>query len=436
MDNPASFLNFRRKQSWSLSIFLSITLLGFSFWTGASSQALAPAITWPHLSLTQYVGGFSSPTAIINAGDNSNRLFILEQAGKIRIIQNGSILATPFLDISNRVQFNGERGLLGLAFPPNYASKKYFYVYYTNVDGNNVVSRFHLTANANAADPNSEEQILLLLHPTFANHNGGQLAFGADGFLYIGTGDGGGGGDPQGNAQNLGSLLGKILRIDVEQGRQAAAARLSAATLGTNLIFFPFIQGRSGTTTAYAIPPGNPFVNTPGARPEIWAYGLRNPWRFSFDRQTHDLYIADVGQNLYEEVDFQPAGSAGGQNYGWNIMEGFHCYNSTTCNQTGLTLPVAEYSHGTNDSIGCSITGGFVYRGPGNSGMQGMYFYGDYCSGKIWGLKNDGGTWQSQQLQVTTPAQPHISTWGMDEQGNLYLADYAAGVIYRVNQAP
>lgn len=394
------------------------------------SQAAAQAIIWPNLSLTRYAGTFGAPTAIVNARDGSGRLFVLEQGGKIRIILNGNILSTSFLDITDRVLNGGERGLLGLAFPPNYANKGYFYVYYTNLDANNQVSRFHITSNLNVANSNSEEKILLLLHPTFPNHNGGQMAFGEDGYLYIGTGDGGGGGDPQGNAQNLGSLLGKILRIDVEQGLKLAALHPVRVTLGGNRIYFPFIHG--GGRRDYIIPPDNPFIHTPGARPEIWSYGLRNPWRFSFDRLTHDLYIGDVGQDLYEEVDFQPESSKGGQNYGWNIMEGFHCFNSTTCNETGLTLPVAEYDH----TFGCSITGGYVYRGPANAGMQGMYFYGDYCSGRIWGLKNDGASWQTQQLTVSSPNQPQITSWGEDESGYLYLADASTGYILRVNQAP
>jgi hypothetical protein len=252
-----------------------------------------------------------------------------------------------------------------------------------------------VTADPDVADPNSEE-ILLAVPQPFANHNGGQLAFGPDGFLYIGKGDGGSGGDPFNNAQNPASLLGKILRIDVESG-----------------------------VIPYAIPPSNPFVQTPGSRGEIWALGLRNPWRFSFDRQTGDLFIADVGQSAFEEVDFQPAGSAGGQNYGWRIMEGAHCFGDPACSQAGLALPVAEYDH----AQGCSITGGFVYRGSAFPRMQGVYFYADFCSGRFWGMKRDGAAWQNTLLLT----EPHsISSFGEDEAGDIYAADLAAGAVYEI----
>jgi len=347
---------------------------------------------------------------------------VVEQDGLIRILHtDGSITPTPFLDLTDRVRSpaNGggnEQGLLSVAFPPDYTHKGYFYVYYTNEDGNNVVARFHLTGDPNLADPASEERILLLQHPGEDNHNGGQLAFGADGYLYIGTGDGGGGGDPNGNAQNPASLLGKILRIDVEYTVPPASYAL----------YLPCIQNNEGQYQAspYRIPPDNPFVNTPGYRGEIWSMGMRNPWRFSFDRQTHDLWIGDVGQNIYEEVDFQPASSAGGENYGWNVWEGKHCYNASTCDSTGMTPPVAEYDHGQ----GCSITGGYVYRGTDYPALQGIYLYADYCSGKIWGLQYDG-TWQSQKL---LDSGLNISSFGEGESGEVYLADLSGGAIYRV----
>jgi glucose/arabinose dehydrogenase len=333
---------------------------------------------------------------VTHAGDNTGKLYVVERAGRIRLIDNGTLLPTPFLDISTSVLSGGEQGLLGLAFPPGYATTGRFYVNYTRVpDGNTVIARYQRTANPNVADPASDN-ILLTIPQPFANHNGGQLAFGPDGFLYIGLGDGGSGGDPQNNAQNDNSLLGKILRIDVESG-----------------------------VSPYAIPPTNPFVSTAGARGEIWAIGLRNPWRFSFDRLTGDLYIADVGQSSFEEVNFQPATSPGGENYGWRIMEGSHCFGDPACSSAGLILPVAEYDHGQ----GCSITGGFVYRGQAYPRIQGVYIYADFCSGRFWGLKNDNTVWRNELLL----AEPHsISSFGEDEAGNLYATDLGAGIVYEI----
>ena len=324
-------------------------------------------LSWPTISLNPVVGGLTQPTSITHAGDNSARIFITEQPGRIRIIKNDALQTTPFLDITGRIGSGGERGLLSVAFPPGYGSlKNHFYVFYTNPVGTLVIARYRPTTNPDAADPSSEEIILTIDHPTFGNHNGGQLQFGPDGYLYIGTGDGGGGGDPFGNAQNPAVLLGKLLRIDVE----------SAITPST-----------------YSIPATNPYVGTPGYRGEIWALGLRNPWRFSFDRETGDLYLGDVGQDLWEEVNFQPANSGGGENYGWNILEGLHCFDPAVGCIMPLRYspPVAEYVHSSD----CSITGGYVYRGPGNPAMQGIYFYGDICSGKIRGLQNFNGNWFS-----------------------------------------
>ena len=272
-----------------------------------------------------------------------------------------------------------------------------FYVYYTDLNGDLVIARYGLTS-ANQADSSSEQIILTIGHPTFSNHNGGQLAFGPkDGFLYMGIGDGGSGGDPDGNGQNKNVLLGKLLRLDVE----------------------------TSNPTTYTIPLSNPFTQTVNHKAEIWAYGVRNPWRISFDRQTGDLYMGDVGQNIYEEIDFQAAGSQGGENYGWKIMEGLHCFQSIGCNQSGLTLPVAEYHH----NEGCSVTGGFVYRGPSYPRMQGVYFYADYCNGRLWGLKRNGAIWDNTLL-VDTPYQ--VSTFGEDEAGNLYLTSYSTGEIYQL----
>ncbi|BCR05699.1 hypothetical protein DESUT3_27680 [Desulfuromonas versatilis] len=310
------------------------------------------------------------------------------------------LLPVAFLDIADRVLAGGERGLLGLAFPPGFAQKGYFYVNYTRAgDGATVVSRFFLSADPDLALPGSE-QILLSVPQPFSNHNGGQLAFGPDGFLYIGLGDGGSGGDPLGNGQNLGELLGKLLRLDVESG-----------------------------AAPYGIPAGNPFALDPAARDEIWASGLRNPWRFSFDRLTGDLFVADVGQERWEEINFQEVASPGGANFGWNVLEGPDCFSPAAgCVAPARNVaPVAAYGH----DLGCSVTGGYVYRGPGNPDLQGIYLYGDFCSGRIWGLRPVGGGWANQLLVDSAFS---ISAFGEDEAGRVYLADYAAGEIFRIDQ--
>ena len=374
------------------AFFAIATLLSFAVCANSGcAERSADSASFPaKLTLTPIAKGFKQPTAIVSAGDGSKRLFVLEQKGKIRIIRNGSVNPTPFLDISSLVKSGGERGLLGLAFPPDFASRKTFYVDYTNRTGigNTVVASFKVGANADIADPSSRKQLLSIVQP-YSNHNGGQLAFGPDGLLYIGMGDGGSGGDPHGNGQRLDTLLGKILRIDVRS--DAAPYRL----------------------------PKNPFRN------EIWAYGLRNPWRFSFDRATGDLYIADVGQDEVEEINYQPAGAGAGANYGWNVMEGDRCFKKRNCKKAGLTLPVAVYNHDKGD---CSVTGGYVYRGKIEQ-MRGVYLYGDFCTGRIWGLRKSGTGWKTQLLADTSFA---ISTFGEDEEGELYLADYGSGTIYRV----
>ena len=344
------------------------------------------------ITLTRLAGGFRQPTTITHAGDGSGRLFVVEQGGTIRIIRNGVVSPTPFLNITSLVTpTGGEQGLLGLAFPPGLSGRRNFYVNYTNRTGigNTVVARFSLAANPDLADATSRQELLTIEQP-FTNHNGGQLLFGPDNLLYIASGDGGGGGDPFGNGQKLDTLLGKILRLDVLTG-----------------------------TVPYAIPAGNPFGN------EIWAYGLRNPWRFTFDRLTNDFFLADVGENLVEEVNFQPAGQGAGANYGWNVMEGSRCFADPACSGAGLVLPVAEYLHGNGD---CSVTGGHVYRGS-IPALQGIYLYGDLCSGRIWGLKRNGVVWENRLLIDTAFT---ISTFGEDESGELYLADYAGGDIYRI----
>jgi glucose/arabinose dehydrogenase len=380
---------------FTLLLLCATIPLFFNACRGHRSSAGTPDI--PQISLVPTAGGFSQPVHITHAGDGSGRLFIVEQCGLIKIVRNGVVQAPLFLDVSEKVLCGGERGLLSVAFPPAFREKGHFYIYYTDALGDIVVARYRVLTDPDAGDSTSEEILLTIPHRDFPNHNGGQLAFGPDDFLYLGTGDGGYGGDPQNNGQSPAALLGKLLRIDVESG---------AAT--------------------YAIPPDNPFIGNADYRPEIWALGVRNPWRFSFDRETGDLYIADVGQASYEEVNMQPATSAGGENYGWNIMEGFHCYNSASCNQTGLTLPVVEYGHSLGD---CSITGGFVYRGREVSALQGVYIYGDYCSGRIWGMRRAGGALENKLILDSNLL---ISTFGEDEAGNLYVADHGAGDIYRI----
>lgn len=367
---------------------------------GNGDGVVTPPQDWPRIFLVKQADGPSLPVHITHAGDGSERLFVVEQAGRIWIIQDGALLSTPFLDISDRVVSGGEQGLLSVAFPPDYGGKGYFYVDYTSITGggDTVVARYNVSGDPNVADPESE-QVLLTTDQPFSNHNGGQLAFGPDTYLYIGMGDGGSGGDPLNNAQSPGTLLGKLLRIDVESDPGAGP---------------------------YLIPSDNPFIEDVEFRDEIWALGLRNPWRFSFDRQTGDVYIGDVGQSSHEEIDFQPASSTGGENYGWNVMEGAHCFNSTPCDQTGLVLPVAEYDHSQGN---CSVTGGMVYRGHEYAGLQGIYLYGDFCSGQIWGLRKNGTEWQSALL-LDSPYT--ISTFGEDEAGNLYLADYSSGDIFKI----
>ena len=384
----------------------------------------------PGINLTQVASGLVRPVYVTHAGDDSGRVFIVEQRGQILILED-DLSERPFLDIQDRVESpatggGNEEGLLSVAFPPGYAEKGYFYVYYTMRNGDNVVSRFSLSDDPNLADADSEEQILVLPHPQYTNHNGGQLAFGPDGFLYIGTGDGGGGGDPLDNAQDPSSLNGKLLRIDVEMDsfRSKQSKPYERYDNQKYTCYLPMIS--SGKV--YAIPADNPFIDDPDFRPEIWALGLRNPWRFSFDRESGDLFIADVGQNRWEEINFQPADSPGGKNYGWNIMEGEECYGASSCDTQGLTLPVHVYP--IFSSTDCSITGGFVYRGEAYPALDGLYIYGDFCSGRIWGLQQDGGTWQTGLLASTSF---RISSFGEDEGGEIYVADMSGGTIYKIS---
>ena len=342
--------------------------------------------------------GLQQPLAVVDAGDDSGRLFVVEKEGTIRIVVEGEVVAAPFLDITDRVGSGAfEQGLLGLAFAPNYTESGLFYVNYTDLRGNTMVSRFTVTDDPNVADPASEVAILRQAQP-YPNHNGGHIAFGPDNYLYIGLGDGGSGGDPQGNAQRLDTWLGKMLRIEVDPE------------------YVP--EGQT-----YAIPEDNPFIDEPGALPEIWAYGLRNPWRFSFDRETGDLWIADVGQNALEEINVAAPDDAG-LNYGWNPTEGTQCYLENGCDTSGFTLPVMEYTH----EFGCSVTGGYVYRGEDMPDLQGVYLFADFCTGLIWsGTTEDGVTWT-----MSEPAETGLglSSFGEDADGNLYVTDLNGGGVY------
>ena len=356
----------------------------------------------PSLALSRVVSGLQRPLWVGGAGDGSGRLFVLEQAGTIRVIRDGRLVSRPYLDIRDGVSSGGERGLLGLAFAPTFARDGRFFVDATDPDGNTFVAEFRAPdPAADTADPESERVILRIAQP-FPNHNGGGIIARPDGTLWIGTGDGGSAGDPRGNGQRRTTLLGKLLRIDP----------------------------RAAGNAPYTVPPDNPFVGRTDARGEIWAYGLRNPWRFSFDRATGDLWIGDVGQDRWEEVDLVRAGSAGGRNFGWNVMEGRHCYApSPGCRTDGLTLPVAEYDHGQ----GCAITGGFVYRGAAIPALAGTYLYADSCSGRIWGLEAAADVPQSRLLASTGAS---IVSFGEDDAGELFVTDIAGGAVSRLVAAP
>ena len=350
------------------------------------------------------MSGLDRPIGLTHAGDGTHRLFINEQKGVIRVFhQDVEVLdETPYLDIRDRIHSGGERGLLGVAFHPAYADNGYLYVHYSSNGstcgagkGDTVISRFSVSPDdPDRADRESEVCLLTATQP-YGNHNGGQIAFGPDGYLYIGLGDGGSAGDPRNNAQNRATLLGAILRIDVDQG------------------------------DTYAIPEDNPFADVEGMRGEIWAWGLRNPWRFSFDRQTGDLWIGDVGQNRWEEVDFQPASSAGGENYGWPCREGRHDYKpgKPGCPAPDAVEPVIEYGHEPE----CSVTGGYMHRGTRSPGLNGLYFYGDYCSGRIWAASRVASEWRSM---VVHEGGFGLTTFGEDEDGEVYVVH--GDEVYRI----
>jgi len=328
-------------------------------------------------------------------GDGSGRLFILEQRGNIRILQNGELLATPFLDLRSQVGVNSnEQGLLGLAFHPNYEQNGTFFINYTDLNGNTVISRLQVSSDPNIANPNSETPILQVNQP-FGNHNGGHLLFGPDGYLYIGLGDGGSANDPKRNGQNITTLLGSMLRLDIDNGNP------------------------------YTIPSDNPYISGKGL-PEIWASGLRNPWRYSFDRLTGDLFIGDVGQNQWEEINLWEAASPNGVNFGWNFWEGLHPFEGSPPKDANFIFPIWEYSH----ELGCSVTGGYSYRGS-LPDWQGIYIYGDFCTGYVWGLlKDTNNNWQNTLLFQT---DFNITSFGEDQAGEVFLVD-RAGSIYKLDK--
>ena len=391
------------KSHW---IFLLIFTLSLGI-AAAQEQEAPPIITREtapaaeQIRLTEIASGLTRPLYLTHAGDGSNRLFVVEQVGKIWIIENGVQQAQPFLDVSSLItpaaltwQYS-EQGLLGLAFHPDYQTNGQFYINYTDRAGDTVVSRYQVSDNPNLADASGGQIIFRIAQP-YNNHNGGHIAFGPEGYLYITLGDGGRANDPLGAGQNTLILLGSLLRIDVDGA-------------------FP-----------YAIPADNPFVGDAGGLDEIWAYGLRNVWRFSFDRRAGDLYLADVGQNQWEEVNFQPADSRGGENYGWNVWEGSHLFAGGRAENH--VPPFAEYSR----ALGCSVTGGYVYRGAAVPALEAAYLFGDYCSGRVW------ASWRDSQLQWHTAefldTTLQISSFGEDEQGELYIVDYG-GRLYRIDPA-
>ncbi len=364
------------------------------------SVAAAAALT---VSFRTVVSGLKSPVAVAAPNDGSGRLFVVEQSGRIRIVKGTTLLSTPYLDIHTKVSCCGERGLLGLAFHPQFAINHRFFVFYTTTSGNLQVSEFRQSSTNRNRAITTERKILTIGHTTFANHNGGQLAFGPDGYLYIGTGDGGGAGNPLGTGQSRTTLLGKILRINING---------------------------STSTRHYLIPSTNPYARSTVFRHEIWSYGLRNPWRFSFDRVTGNLWIGDVGQDRFEEIDraLHSAGGGRGVNYGWNVLEGRSCFMPATgCSTAGKTMPVAVYSHAGGS---CAVIGGFVYRGSAFAALRGKYFLADFCSGKVWTLS--GVSSSAGSLHLVADVGFSISSFGQGPTGELYVTDYTNGRLLRL----
>ena len=355
----------------------------------AKSSAASPEQPGGTIRLEQVDGRFRNPVYLASPPGDS-RLFIVEQAGRIRIVKNGQALSEPFLDIADRVRSGGEQGLLSVAFHPDYRTNGYFYVNFTDRSGDTRVERFKVSANPDVADPASSKLVIGIDQP-YANHNGGLVMFGPDGMLYVGMGDGGSGGDPHGNGQNRNALLGKILRLDV-------------------------------SSEPYGIPVGNPRT---GGRAEIWATGMRNPWRFAFDRQAGLLYVADVGQNEIEEIDVESA-TEPGLNYGWNIMEGDHCYRSSSCDREGLVMPKVTYNHSGG---ACSVTGGFVYRGRRIPSLVGTYFYSDYCAGWLKSFRMVNGAVTDRREWKTSESLGHVVSFGEDAFGELYILTEGGKVL-------
>ena len=356
--------------------------------TTAGTPAALPA-----LRLDEVASGLDEPLYVTAPPGDPSRLFVVEQTGRIRVVTGAVLRGAPFLDLSSAVSCCGERGLLGLAFHPDYAVNGRFFVNYTDVDGDTVVAEFMRGADPEVADP-APRRVLFTVEQPFANHNGGMLAFGPDGLLYVGLGDGGGEGDPFGNAQRLDTKLGKILRIDVD---------------------------------THPTPPSG---NVGGGDPDVWDFGLRNPWRFSFDRATGDLYIGDVGQDSFEEIDVEPRGQ-GGRNYGWNVTEGLHCFRAASCDTAGITLPVTEYDHGSGD---CSVTGGYVYRGAAIPELSGRYLYGDFCSNRVRSFVWDGAAaTDARELtaDLETDVLGAITSFGEDAAGEVLIVD-RRGAIFRI----
>src|SRR3954465_1017589 len=388
-----------------MSRIIRVLLSGAVFAAAACNDSTSPVDTGGgplpsglSLALTPFVtGGLTAPVFLTQPLDDG-RIFVVEQPGRIRIIRNGMLQTQPVLDLTSKVLYGGERGLLSVAFHPQFATNHSFYVYYTTQPNGDIrIERFTMTLDHESADPASSKLILTTSHSAQANHNGGLLSFGPDGMLYAGLGDGGGGGDPFGNGQNFNALLGSLLRLDVDHG------------------------------DPYAIPADNPFVGQANHRGEVWAKGLRNPWRYAFDPPPGLLYIADVGQDAHEEVDVEPA-TSGGLNYGWNVTEGFSCYNAATWSRTGFTDPVIDYPH---SSGACSITGGYVYRGAAIPGLQGHYLYSDFCAGFLKSFRYSGGTAVDQKDWAITSSS--VTSFGKDFSGELYLI--SGDKIYKIIQA-
>jgi glucose/arabinose dehydrogenase len=398
-----------RKLTLVLVLILAVAGMAFAQEDGETTEEETVVTTRAALpdvdqfQLEQVANGFSNPLYVTHAGDDSGRLFVVEQTGRVWIVEDDTLLNSPFLDLSSIVSQDvtrgySERGLLGLAFHPNYEENGLFYVNYTNQDGDTRVARYSVsTDDPNRADPESAVELLAISQP-FPNHNGGHMDFGPDGYLYISVGDGGSAGDPLEAGQDPSTLLGTILRLDV-----------------------------NNSEADYTVPETNPFATAEqDVAPEVWAWGLRNVWRFSFDRATGDLYMGDVGQNRFEEINFEPAESDGGLNYGWDVFEAGTIFEGWMgAEPVEVVDPVATYNH----DLGCSVTGGYIYRGEAIPELEAAYLYSDYCSGRIWAAyRDESGAWNDGVILNTGRG---VSSFGEDESGELYLIDYRSGELLR-----